>query len=159
MELLMRDKVMELVSSELEALKQKIIENHQEAKQVASGRTIASMKVEVTEDGGILWGRSAFGTLETGRKGGKVPAGFWKIIRQWMDDKGIQVEKPDSCAYLVARKIAREGTQLFRNGGRSDIYSSEIKGTIERMSDKIGLLFGSEVEHINLNKDERRDNK
>ena len=117
------------------------------------------MKVEVTEDGGILWGRSAFGTLETGRKGGKVPAGFGKIIRQWMDDKGIQVEKPDSFAYLVARKIAREGTQLFRNGGLSDIYSSEIKGTIERMSDKIGLLFGSEVEHINLNKDERRDNK
>lgn len=159
MELLLRDKVMELVSSELEALKQRIIENHRSAGQVASGRTIASLKVEVTEDGGILWGRSAFGTLETGRKRGKVPAGFWKIIRQWMDDKGIQVEKPDSFAYLVARKIAREGTQLFRNGGRSDIYSSEIKGTIERMSDKIGLLFGSEVEHINLNKDERRDNK
>lgn len=150
---------MELVSSELEALKQKVIENQKNSGLVASGRTIASMKVEVTEDGGVLWGRSAFGTLETGRKGGKVPAGFWKIIRQWMDDKGIQVEKPDSFAYLVARKIAREGTQLFRNGGRSDIYSSEIKGTIERMSDKIGLLFGSEVEHINLNKDERRDNK
>lgn len=154
MELLLRDKVMELVSSELEALKQKVIENQKNSGLVASGRTIASMKVEVTEDGGILWGRSAFGTLETGRKGGKVPAGFWKIIRQWMDDKGIQVEKPDSFAYLVARKIAREGTQLFRNGGRSDIYSSEIKGTIERMSDKIGLLFGSEVEHINLNENE-----
>lgn len=154
MELLLRDKLMELVSSELEALKQKVIENQKNSGQVASGRTIASMKVEVTEDGGILWGRSAFGTLETGRKGGKVPAGFWKIIRQWMDDKGIQVEKPDSFAYLVARKIAREGTQLFRNGGRSDIYSSEIKGTIERMSDKIGLLFGSEVEHINLNENE-----
>lgn len=108
---------MELVSSELEALKQRIIENHRSAGQVASGRTIASLKVEITEDGGVLWGRSAFGTLETGRKGGKVPAGFWKIIRQWMDDKGIQVEKPDSFAYLVARKIANEGTQLFREGG------------------------------------------
>jgi len=108
---------MELVASELEALKQRIIENHRNAGQVASGRTIASLKVEITEDGGVLWGRSAFGTLETGRKGGKVPAGFWKIIRQWMDDKGIQVEKPDSFAYLVARKIAKEGTQLFREGG------------------------------------------
>lgn len=151
MELLLRDKVMELVSSELEALKQRIIENHRSAGQVASGRTIASLKVEITEDGGVLWGRSAFGTLETGRKGGKVPAGFWKIIRQWMDDKGIQVEKPDSFAYLVARKIAREGTQLFRNGGRSDIYSPEVKDTVERVSDGIGILFGSEVEHINLN--------
>lgn len=142
---------MELVASELEALKQRIIENHRSAGQVASGRTIASLKVEITEDGGVLWGRSPFGTLETGRKGGKVPAGFWKIIRQWMDDKGIQVEKPDSFAYLVARKIAREGTQLFRNGGRSDIYSPEVKDTVERVSDGIGILFGSEVEHINLN--------
>lgn len=142
---------MELVASELEALKQRIIENHLSAGQVASGRTIASLKVEITEDGGVLWGRSPFGTLETGRKPGKVPAGFWKIIRQWMDDKGIQVEKPDSFAYLVARKIAKEGTQLFRNGGRSDIYSPEVKDTVERVSDGIGILFGSEVEHINLN--------
>lgn len=142
---------MELVASELEALKQRIIENHRSAGQVASGRTIASLKVEITEDGGVLWGRSAFGTLETGRKGGKVPAGFWKIIRQWMDDKGIQVEKPDSFAYLVSRKIAKEGTQFFRNGGRSDIYSPEVKDTVDRVSDGIGILFGSEVEHINLN--------
>lgn len=151
MELLLRDKVMELVSSELEALKQKVIENQKNSGQVASGRTIASMKVEVTEDGGVLWGRSPFGTLETGQKPGKVPAGFWKIIRQWMDDKGIQVQKPDSFAYLVARKIANEGTQLFRNGGRDDIYSPEVKDTVERVSQGIGILFGSEVEHINLN--------
>lgn len=151
MELLLRDKVMELVSSELEALKQKVIENQKNSGQVASGRTIASMKVEVTEDGGVLWGRSPFGTLETGRKPGKVPAGFWKIIRQWMEDKGIQVLKPDSFAYLVARKIANEGTQLFRNGGRDDIYSPEVKDTVERVSQGIGILFGSEVEHINLN--------
>lgn len=142
---------MELVSSELEALKQKVIENQKNSGQVASGRTIASMKVEVTEDGGVLWGRSPFGTLETGRKPGKVPAGFWKIIRQWMDDKGIQVQKPDSFAYLVARKIANEGTQLFRNGGRDDIYSPEVKDMVERVSQGIGILFGSEVEHINLN--------
>lgn len=142
---------MELVSSELEALKQKVIENQKSSGQVASGRTIASMKVEVTEDGGVLWGRSPFGTLETGRKPGKVPAGFWKIIRQWMEDKGIQVQKPDSFAYLVARKIANEGTQLFRNGGRDDIYSPEVKDTVERVSQGIGILFGSEVEHINLN--------
>ena len=158
MELLLRDKVMELVASELEALKQRIIENHRNAGQVASGRTIASLKVEITEDGGVLWGRSAFGTLETGLKGGKVPAGFWKIIRQWMDDKGIQVEKPDSFAYLVARKIAKEGTQLFRNGGRSDIYSPEVKDTVDRVSDGIGILFGSEVEHINLNFNEDGNN-
>lgn len=151
MELLLRDKVMELVSSELEALKQRIIENHRSAGQVASGRTIASLKVEITGDGGVLWGRSPFGTMETGRKPGKVPAGFWKIIRQWMDDKGIQVEKPDSFAYLVARKIANEGTQLFREGGFYKIYSPEVKDTVERVSDGIGILFGSEVEHINLN--------
>lgn len=154
----MRDKVMELVAVELESLKQRIIENVKSSGQVASGRTIASLRVETTEDGGVLWGRSPFGTLETGRKGGKVPAGFWKIIRQWIDDKGIQVDKPNSFAYLVARKIAREGTQLFRAGGRDDIYSPEVKDTMERISHAIGILFEDEVEHINLNFNENRDN-
>lgn len=146
-----KDDVLSIVSEELEALKERIVANHRAAGQVASGRTIESMKVERTEDGGILWGRNAFGTLETGRKPGKVPKGFSDIILQWMEDKGIKVDHPKSFAFLVARKIAEEGTKLFRDGGRSDIYSSEIIDTMNSISEKIGLRFGTEVEHINLN--------
>lgn len=140
-----------VVSEELESLRQSIIENHLRAGQKASGRTIASLHVETDNDGGILFGRKAFGTLETGRRGGKVPKGFYKIIYQWMQDKGIQVEKPKSFAYLVARKIAREGTKLYRQGGRSDIYSNEIPKTTGSVLSRITGLLAASVESINLN--------
>lgn len=146
-----KDDVLSIVSEELEVLKERIVANHRAACQVASGRTIESMKVERTEDGGILWGRNAFGTLETGRKPGKVPKGFSDIILQWMEDKGIKANHPKSFAFLVARKISEEGTKLFRDGGRNDIYSPEIIDTMESISERIGLRFGTEVEHINLN--------
>lgn len=143
--------VKKIVDEELNALRLRIIDNHLKAGQKASGKTIASLRVESDDNGGTLYGRKAFGTLETGRRGGKVPKGFYRIIYQWMQDKGIQVERPKSFAYLVARKIAREGTKLYRQGGRDDIYSNEIPKTIESIGDKVRGLLMMEVEHINLN--------
>lgn len=146
-----KDEALQIVDDELQSLRQRIIANHEAAHQVASGKTIASLKVEITESGGILWGRQAFGTLETGRSSGKVPKGFYQIIQQWITDKGIQVEKPKSFAYLVARKIAMEGTVLYRKGGRSDIYSPEIKKTITSIMNRVLGIFETEVESININ--------
>lgn len=146
-----KDDAKKVVSEELQALRQKIIDNHLKAGQKASGKTIASLRVEVDADGGTLFGRKAFGTLETGRRGGRVPKGFYYIIQQWMKDKGIQVEKPKTFAYFVARKIAREGTQLYRQGGRSDIYSNEIPKTTESVLSRITGLLSASVDSININ--------
>lgn len=145
--------IQQVIESELQQLKDRIIANHRTAGQVASGRTIASMQVEITDDGGILWGRQAFGTLETGRKGGNVPKGFYHIILQWVKDKGLdaQVDNPKTFAYFVAKKIAKEGTELYRIGGRNDIYTPEIERTMESLADKISAIFETDVEHINLN--------
>ena len=140
-----------IINEELLSLRQRIIDNHLRAGQKASGRTIQSLRVEATEDEGILFGRKAFGTLETGRRGGRVPAGFYHIILQWVKDKGIQVEKPKTFAYFVARKIAREGTSLYRRGGRDDIYSSEIPKTVESIGKRIMGLLTMEVDNININ--------
>ena len=140
-----------IINEELLSLRQRIIDNHLRAGQKASGRTIQSLRVEATEDEGILFGRKAFGTLETGRRGGRVPAGFYHIILQWVKDKGIQVEKPKTFAYFVARKIAREGTSLYRRGGREDIYSSEIPKTVESIGKRIMGLLTMEVDNININ--------
>lgn len=153
---------------ELEDLKQKILEQHTRAGQKASGRTAASMHVEATEYEGTLYGRSAFGVLETGRKPGKAPAGFQDIIRRWMSDKGIKAEpipyKTDrphkytpqergdmSLSYLIARKIRNEGTRLFRQGGRSDIYSNAIPATKEKIMQRIVKLLQVEITNIKLN--------
>lgn len=143
----------QIVGEELEALRKRIIANHEAAKQVASGRTKASLKIEMSEEGGILWGRQAFGVLEIGRGPGKVPKGFYKIIRQWVEDKGIQVKKPDSFAYLVARKIAKEGTELYRSGKHEDIYSRDIEKTMDNIVKRVSAIYETEVEHINLNFD------
>jgi hypothetical protein len=158
-----------ILQEELEKLRMNIISNHLKAGQKASGRTAASMHVEVSEDSGTLWGRNAFGVLETGRKAGRVPKDFQGIIMQWMKDKGIQAapipyltNRPHKytpqqrgtlrMSYLIARKIRREGTKLFRAGGRQDIYSPEIEKTIERIETRMVSLIKSKIEHIKLNK-------
>ena len=165
---MMKDAASVILTEELEALKKKIIAQHFGAGQKASGRTAASLRVEVTEEEGTLYGRSPFGTLETGRKPGKVPQGFQAIIRKWMADKGINAEpipyKTDrphkytpqergnlSLSYLIARKIRREGTSLFRKGGRADIYSNVIPAATERIKGRIVELLKLEVENIKLN--------
>lgn len=135
-------------------MRQRIIENHIRAGQKASGKTISSLRVYVNDNQGTLFGRQAFGVLETGRKPGKVPKGFYQTIQQWVKDKGIQVENPKSFAYLVARKIAREGTELHRQGGRADIYSPEIEKTTQEIMNRAFAVFKDDVTHINLNSNE-----
>ena len=116
----------------------------------ASGRTSESLEVVVEGDVGILYGRQAFGTVETGRKGGKIPAGFRDIIYQWMQDKGVHAEvtvnrsqrsADMSMAYHIAKKIAREGSKLYRDGGRNDIYSNVLPLTIERVRKEVTDIY------------------
>lgn len=146
-----KDEALGIIKYELTDLRQRIIDNHIRARQKASGKTISSLRVEITENSGILWGRKAFGTLETGRRPGRVPKGFYKIILDWVEFKGIRVEKPKTFAYFVARKIANEGTQLYRDGGRDDIYSKEIEITVKIILEKVFGIFERDVTHINLN--------
>ena len=146
-----RKEIKGILNEELESLRQRIVENHIQAGQRASGRTIKSLHVVVDDDHGILFGRKAFGVLETGRGPGKVPKVFYKIIRQWMIDKGIQVEKPKSFAYLVARKIAEKGTRLYRTGKHEDIYSKGIEIAIQNIMNRVFGIFSKDVKHINLN--------
>lgn len=147
--------VQNIVFEELEDLRKRIISNIDSSGRRASGRTSESMRTDVSENRGVLFGRMAFGTLETGRKPGKVPAGFYQIIKQWVIDKGISFDSQserNSFAYLVSRKIAREGTQLNRRGADTDVYTAEVPETISRIKDRVGFLMRMEFESIKLNK-------
>lgn len=126
----------------LHEAKIKIQQNLETTGTNASGRTSRSLEVVVDDTSGTLFGRQAFGTVETGRRAGRVPYGFTDIIYQWMQDKGVHAditgrrsqESADrSMAYLIARKIAREGSKLYREGGRVDIYSNVLPVTIEQV--------------------------
>ena len=56
-----------------------------------------------------------------------------------------------SLTFLIARKIRREGTSLFRKGGRADIYSNVIPEATERIKSRIAERLKLEIENIKLN--------
>lgn len=149
----MRQDVQFIIESELKSLKERIIANHIGANQKASGKTIASMKIESTENSSTLYGRSYFGGLETGRKAGKVPKGFYYVILKWAKDKGITTDGSlNTFAYFVAKKIAAEGTALSRKKGRKDIYSNEIPSSVEKIKTGLTDRFTNYVINIQTNK-------
>lgn len=166
----LKDEQLKIVREELTKFMERVRANHRAAGQVASGRTSDSMHVEVEGNEGTVFGRFAFGTLETGRKSGKVPGNFRSIIRQWMKDKGIKAtpipykrqpsdrwkpkytpqERGDmSLAGAIAHKIEVSGTKLYREGGRDDIYSNEIPVTTDVIMKRVLSRFTVEVESIN----------
>lgn len=159
-----------IIEDELSRLMRRVIDNHVNAGQMASGKTAKSMRVEADEDGGRLVGRAFFGVLETGRKAGKVPHGFIHIIRQWMRDKGIEAEpipyvRPGahkytpqergnmSMAACIAQTIKKKGTRLYRDGGRHDIYSKEVEQTTKNLLERIDKFAKSKIETIPINLD------
>ena len=112
----------------------------------ASGRTSASIRVEVYDGGFRLIGgtngthpierplgvvdasdTAPIPTLEVGRTGGDVPKGFYYIIREWSREKGLRFSSESergTFAYFVARKIARDGTR--RATMPVNIYSEPV---------------------------------
>lgn len=165
---MMYERTSAILVEELEALKKEIIENHLRAKQKASGRTSESLRVETDENSATLFGRGFFDVLETGRKAGKVPYDFQTIIRKWMHDKGIKAQPIEyktnrphkytpqergerTLAFFIARNIRKNGTALFRSGGRQDIYSDAIPKAIKRIKARIAGIVHTEISSIKIN--------
>ena len=138
----------------LERIRATIAANITEKGLKASGRTAASMRIERDAFGMRLVGRPYFQSLELGRPSGRVPRNFAGIIRQWIIDKGLSVRmipykrEPSErwqpkytveerslrmAAGAIAHKIATSGTLLYRQGGRSDIYTPIIREEVEKL--------------------------
>lgn len=149
----MADNIAELVNSKvIDALEKAAdtIKANMEAEGInASGRTSGSIHVEVYEGGArIVQGgqnTAPLSTLETGRPGGKVPAGFTDILKQWSIDKGISFADEDersAFAYFLARRIAREGT--LRSSSPKDIYTS----TVQKCANDIAYIITDSIKSI-----------
>lgn len=134
---MLSDEVRQILREELESLRSRIIANMEKAGQMATGRTRDSMQVEIRDNGGVLTGRRAFATLETGsrpwsKKPKRVPKFFADLIGEWIDAKGLDLNK-----WAVAHTIIHQGSKLYREGGRADIYSPELQPTIDRIGERI----------------------
>lgn len=68
-------------------------------------------------------------------------------LYDWSIKKGISFEsdsKRRSFAYLLRQKILREGTSLYRRGGRADIYTPEIDKLIKSVAEKAAKILVNE---------------
>lgn len=133
----------ELIYEFLDSIKDDIIREQEAQGRTASGKSVDEYRVEANNSGGQLSGVSYVGTLETGRKAGKIPKGLRFTIREWIDNKGLfsgeSNSRKNSIAYLISRKIANEGTLLYRQGGNSGVISDSV--TEERIKEFEGKLL------------------
>lgn len=111
----------------------------------ASGQWAASLENDVTEKDGnykaTIQGANYTYWMEHGRKSGKFPP--INAIRQWIDDKGIVAKgiSRNSLAFLIARKIANEGTKI-RPGIVSDVFT---QARVDQLVEKLRPLFVDDV--------------
>lgn len=159
------EQIQEIIKRHLENVKTKIVKQMAENKRNASGRSVASLTVEVAGNIGTLYGSKSFLVMEHGRKGGKVPKGFVDIIRQWIIDKGIAVTPipaktsrailtPEergirSLAGAIAHKIMKEGTRLYRDGGYNDIFTSAVNEELELLAMECMDVSAQSIAKIN----------
>ena len=138
---MLNEEIRQILREELEALRERIIENMGSADQIVTGKTRDSMVVTTGEQTagayGVLTGRQAFATLETGsrpwsRPPARVPKFFADIIGEWIEAKGLDLNQ-----WAVAHTIIHKGSRLYRTGGRADIYTPEIAQTMENLGERI----------------------
>lgn len=149
-----------ILQNHMEVIKSKVAERMVQHKRSASGRSVASLKVEVNDNSATLWGAKSFLAMERGRGPGAVPMGFFDIIYDWAKAKGISAQakrgqnnNPDgalrSFAGAVAYNIMKKGTKLHRSKTYDDIYSTVINEELEKMHDEMCISLLDQVSIIN----------
>lgn len=78
----------------------------------ASGRSGDQLRIVTEPKGGAVFGKDYIHFQKVGRRPGKFPP--IDAILQWITEKGIRADIPErQLAFLIARKISRQGTDIF----------------------------------------------
>jgi hypothetical protein len=137
----------EILQQEFDALKTELIAKYDELGMRASGHWADSLEVVVSGNNAKIIGESYSQQLEYGRNaGGKSGTGtsFSEAIEQWIKDKGIasRIEgeiSVSSLAFLIVRKIMREGWKREEYGGVNLITQVITPERIQQIIDRIGI--------------------
>lgn len=165
----LHDKAVALLNERLQWLADQVRANHEDAGQVASGKLRDSIQSFVEDQGDRIIGHvDALSYIESMEQGNApwepiptrqakdghvydyVPKWFADAIGKWMDDKHIQ-ETKERNRYAVAWKIIHDGTLLYREGGRTDIYSEITKAVAEEIADELVMEVVTQIKTITLN--------
>jgi len=137
--------IKETISEWLGETQELMVKKYDELGFRASGNWSKSLENEVTEGNGKYTGTISGANytywMEHGRKAGKFPP--MNAIKQWIKDKGIIAQgiSQNSLAFLIARKIANEGTRI-RPGIVSDVIT---QARVQDLYERIGQVFINEV--------------
>ncbi len=129
------------IERELNILMQELIAAYDAKGMRASGRWADSLQVEVNGTRGILTGLQYTEQLQYGRRAGRFPP--VEQIEQWIRDKGIQAIDASinirTLAFLIARKISREGWNRQGFGGVELVDEVLTPARIQQALDNISL--------------------
>jgi hypothetical protein len=133
----------EILRQEFESIREDLISRYDELGLRASGEFERDAEVRVTGTRAELWGSHYIEQLVHGRAPGRFPP--VEAIAKWIEDKGISAIdiSVGSLAFLIARKIAREGTEIFKQGGTDLVDSVITPERIQRIIDRVGSLHVS----------------
>ena len=127
----------------LDRLKEKLIAKYDELGLRASGKYADELESEIQEDTLIMKGANHSEFMEFGRNSGKFPP--INVIENWIEIKqglpSIFKENKKKYAFIIARKIAREGIKVpnqFNKGDViSDVINSFLANDIEEMINEV----------------------
>jgi hypothetical protein len=122
--------------------------NIQNKKLTKTGATQTSLHQDVTSSSLVVWGRKDFQNIETGTSPQEAKLLDFNTLRKriynWANYLGItwgSTKERFSFAWNVSNKIVEFGTQLYRKGGRKDIYSNEFQPLYDSLTKEIGKVI------------------
>jgi len=154
----------QILFKEFDAIRVDLIKAYDAKGMRASGKWADSLQVEAGPLNAVITGLSYSQQLETGRRANNGSSGeTWDTtladIEQWIRDKGITPRennmKISTLAFLIARKIAREGWNREGYGGVELISEVVTDKRIQDIIEKVGevTLFEYTTEIIKMIKE------
>lgn len=142
-----------ILQKELEKIRQELIQKHLQLGMKASGSWISSVEVNVNRLNGNILANAYTEQLVNGRPPTTTSSPssptLREVIEQWIIDKGISpIEsemKISTLAFLIARKIHREGTKYFKQGGTDLVESVITPARIQQIIDSVTEFYVSDV--------------
>lgn len=113
----------------------------------ASGKSAETMRKEVTQNTGKLFGAKYFYQQKHGRKPGKFPP--IDDILNWIREKRITPRDAKTTerqlAFLFARKIAQSGTDIFEGKRPALNVEDKIKELVKEFAKNIAIEFKDKI--------------
>ena len=141
------NRVSDVLRRNLEITKEDVKKSMAANNQVVTGKTANSLRVDVSENEGILWGAEHIDTLEIGispqRSNMESWIKTWAGLFHWVQNKGFIYDMSKASFFAIrATEIQREqGSVLFRAGGRFNVYSDKVEPLVERIKDELGEII------------------